>query len=63
MVTDLGTNVLETVLPGGPGGNILSNFYGREIDMFLEDRYKRIELWIIVGDKDEKVDDWVKCDS
>ena len=44
MVTDMGTNVMESVLPGGPTGNILSNFYMREIKMFLEDQYKKIEL-------------------
>ena len=44
MVTDLGTNVVESILPGGPGGNILSNFYAREIETFLADQYKKMEL-------------------
>ncbi|KAL5246597.1 hypothetical protein ACHWQZ_G018717 [Mnemiopsis leidyi] len=44
MVTDMGTNLVETILPGGPGGNILSNFYAREIDALIEGKYKKIEL-------------------
>ena len=44
MVTDMGTNVVESILPGGPGGNILSNFYAREIDALIEGTYKKIEL-------------------
>ena len=44
MVTDMSSDVIETILPGGPSGNVLSNFYMREIDMWLSGTYKKNKI-------------------
>ena len=44
MVTDLATNFLETILPGGPSGNPLSNIYKMGFDELIDAQYKKIFL-------------------
>jgi len=40
LVTDLGTNIAETILAGGPSGNFLSGLYTTDIPKWLNFQYK-----------------------
>ena len=43
-VSDLSEQIFYSVLPGGPSGNYFSNFYLREINLYLNDGYKKGNL-------------------
>ena len=44
MVTDMGTDEVESVLPGGPSGNPWSGLYSSEMDNYLNFGYKHMNL-------------------
>ena len=43
-VTDVGSNVVDSVLPGGISGRWASGLYTSQIKMWLDNQYKKLKL-------------------
>jgi len=44
MITDIGSNIVESILPGGPSGRIYSSLYTNEVEMWRNGQYKKFKL-------------------
>lgn len=40
----MGTDEVESVLPGGPSGNVFSGLYTSEMENYLNFKYKKMNL-------------------